>query len=140
MSKFVHVDFSPTHSGVERVENAVSFLSTRALRWNSSRTLSTVVLIALVAAVLVMTNQAIDTMTDGHAFAAWMGMWALGFAMMALLKNPVFAVVRSVSKAYARWQQVQHLAQQDAQLWELANRDSRIMSDIKAAASFSSRK
>jgi hypothetical protein len=91
----------------------------------------------LVAALLVVANQVIDTITDGHLFAAWIGLWALGFAAMALLMDPVFAMVSQLRQAFAQWRTAQRLAAQDEKLWNLALQDSRVMADIRAAASFS---
>ncbi len=141
MSKFVQVSFPATHLGVARIENAVSFFKTRGFRLfrlDSSRTLAAMLVTALVAALLVVANQVIDTITDGHLFAAWIGLWALGFAAMALLMDPIFATVRSLRHVFAQRRQAQRLAKQDAQLWELASRDHRVMADIRAAAAFSS--
>jgi hypothetical protein len=135
MSKFIAVNFSTTHQGVERLENAVSFFKTRSARLDSSRTLAAMLVTALVAALLVVANQVIDTITDGHLLAAWIGLWAVGFAMMALLSRPVFAFARSVNKAWAQWRTARRLAAQDQQLWQLALQDARVMADIRAAAS-----
>ncbi len=137
MSKFVHVDYSTTHSGVERVENAVSFLKGRRFRLDSSRSLAAMLVMALVAALLVVANQVIETITDGHLFAAWIALWALGFAAMALLMDPMLVAVRKMRGAFVHWRKVRRLANQDAQLWTLAQRDPRVMADIQAAASLS---
>ncbi len=137
MSKFVHVDFSSSHSGVERLENAFAFFKASGMRWNGSRALAALLVAALMAAVLVVANQVIETITDGHLFAAWIGLWALGFAAMALLMDPMMAAARSVRRVAAQWRQARRLAAQDAQMWELAQSDARVMADIRAAASFS---
>ncbi len=137
MSKFVHVDFPATHLGVERVENAVSFLKTFRFRFDDSRTLAAMLVTALVAALLVVANQVIETITDGHLLAAWIGLWAVGFAAMALLMDPVFAAMRSLSSTISEWQLARRSAQQDADLMALASSDHRVMADVRAAASFS---
>lgn len=141
MSKFVHVDFPATHLGVERVENAVSFLKTFRFRFDDSRTLAAMLVTALVAALLVVANQVIETITDGHLLAAWIGLWAVGFAAMALLMDTVFAAMRSLRSAMSlrvsQWRQAQRSAQQDADLMALASSDHRVMADVRAAASFS---
>lgn len=139
MSKFVHIDYSASHAGVERVENAVSFFKSRPFRkfrLDSSRTLAAMLVTALVAALLVVANQVIDTITDGHLFAAWIGLWALGFAAMALLTDPAFFAVRSFRLEFAKWRLAQRLARQDAAFLALASSDHRVMADIRAAASF----
>jgi hypothetical protein len=135
MSKFIHGNFSATHTGADRLENAASFIKTRSARIDGSRTLAAMLVAALVAALLVVANQVIETITDGHLFAAWIGLWALGFAAMALLMDPVFAMVRRWGHTFTQWRMAQRLATQDEKLWELAQFDSRVMADIRVAAS-----
>jgi hypothetical protein len=137
MSKFNTAPASPSHQGVERLENAAAFFKTYRLRFDGSRALAAMLLTAVVAAILVVANQLIETITDGHLFAAWIGLWALGFAAMALLMDPVFAFVASLRKAWAQRRAARRLAQQDAQMWALAQQDARVMADIRSAASFS---
>jgi hypothetical protein len=137
MSKFVHLDLPSSHRGVDRLENVASFVKSRRFRVDSSRALAAMLVTALVAAILVVGNQLIDTITDGHLFAAWIGLWALGFAAMALLLDPMYAVTAALRKAWADWRAARRLAAQDEMLWELAQRDPRVMADIRAAASFS---
>ena len=135
MSKFVHVNLPTTHAGVDRLENAVSFVKARKFRLDSSRTLAAMLVAALVATLLVVANQVIDTITDGHLFAAWIGLWALGFAAMAFLMDPVFVMVRQLRHALVQWRAVQRLAVQDEKLWNSALHDARVMADIRAAMS-----
>lgn len=137
MSKFVHIDVPTSHLGVERVENAVSFFKSRSVRFNGSRALAGMLVAALVAAVLVVANQVIETITDGHLFAAWIGLWALGFAAMALLLDPVFALTSGLRSAWRNWRAARRLAAQDEKLWDLALSDARVMADIRAAMSHS---
>jgi hypothetical protein len=137
MSKFIAVHPSTSHRGVERFENAAEFLKTRRFRLDGSRALAAMLLTAVVAAILVVANQLIETITDGHLFAAWIGLWALGFAAMALLMDPVFAAVASLRKVWGQWRAARRMAAQDAQMWESALSDARVMADIRAAASLS---
>jgi hypothetical protein len=137
MSKFIHIDQSTSHSGVERLENAASFFKLRSFRLNGSRALAAMLVTAVVAAILVVGNQLIETITDGHLFAAWIGLWAVGFAAMALLLDPVFAGVAVLRKAWGQWRVARRLAAQDEKMWDLALRDARVMADIRAAASLS---
>jgi hypothetical protein len=137
MSKFVHTDFSTTHPGVERFESALTYLKTHRLSFNGSRALAVMLTTALVATLLVVANQVIDTITDGHLFAAWIGLWAVGFAAMALLLDPLLALTATLREAWGDWREARRLAAQDEKLWELALQDARVMADIRSAASFS---
>jgi chromate transport protein ChrA len=135
MSKFIHLDVSTSHPGVERLENAIAFVASRRSRFNSSRALAAMLVAAVVAALLVVANQLIVTITDGHLFAAWIGLWAVGFAAMALLAKPAHRLAVLLRDAFAKWREVRRLAQQDAKLWDLASHDARVMADIRAAMS-----
>jgi hypothetical protein len=135
MSKFVHVDYSNTHAGVERLENAVSFIKSRVSRLDGSRTFVAMVVAAVVAGLLVVANHVIDTITDGHLFAAWLGLWAIGFVAMALIAQPARHLARKLRVAAASWREARRLAAQDAHLWETALRDERVMAEIRAAKS-----
>ena len=42
----------------------------------------------MVSALLVVANQVIDTWTEGHLLAAWMVLWLVAFAALALLTAP----------------------------------------------------
>ncbi|TAG26138.1 MAG: hypothetical protein EAZ37_10260 [Burkholderiales bacterium] len=137
MSKFIHIDQSASHPGVERLENAVSFFKSHSFRLDDSRALAAMLVTAVVAALLVVANQVIDTITDGHLFAAWIGLWAIGFAVMALLTQPAFAAARALGKVWSDWRAANRLAAQDEKMWDLAKHDPRVMADIWAAASLS---
>jgi hypothetical protein len=135
MSKFVHLDVSTSHPGVERLENAAAYLSTQRARFSPSRTMAAMLVTALVAALLVVANQLIETITDGHLFAAWIGLWAVGFAVMALLTEPALRSARALRLAASNWAQARRLAAQDEKLWKSALQDARVMADIRAAMS-----
>ena len=137
MSKFIHIDQSTSHPGVERLENAAKFFKSHTFRLDDSRALAAMLVTAVVAALLVVANQVIETITDGHLFAAWIGLWAIGFAVMALLSQPAFAATKALGKVWSNWRAARRLAAQDEKMWELAQRDARVMADIRAAASFS---
>jgi hypothetical protein len=133
MSKFVQVDFSTHHQGVERVENAVSYLKSRPWGRNGARLQAGVLVAAVVAALLVVSNQLIETITDGHLFAAWIGLWAVGFAAMALLARPASQFVAKLRNARREQQAARLAAAQDAYYWQAALDDERLMADIRSA-------
>ena len=133
MSKFVQVDFSTHHEGVERVENAVSYLKSRPWGRNGARLQAGVLVAAVVAALLVVSNQLIETITDGHLFAAWIGLWAVGFAAMALLARPASQFVAKLRSAKRERQAARRASAQDAHYWQAALEDERLMADIRGA-------
>lgn len=132
MTKFVQLNFSATHAGVDRLQNAAAHLS--ALGAHVRRqSLATMLTMALVAAVLVAAEQLIDTITEGHLLAVWLGLWAVGFAALGLLNRPVARWAQTLRHAGAAWAQKRHSAAQDEKMWNLALTDARVMADIQAA-------
>ena len=83
-SHFVHLEYSTVHPGVARAEQVVQ--NVRGIRDNFSgpRSLSTLLLAAVVAAMVVVADQLIDTWADGHLLAAWVTLWAVGFVAVGL--------------------------------------------------------
>eukprot|EP01030_Chromulinospumella_sphaerica_P032877 gene32877-33678_t len=63
----------------------------------ASRTLSGMLLAAVLSALLVVADQVIDTWVDGHMLAAWVALWTVAFAALALLAPPL----RKVSSGLA---------------------------------------
>lgn len=135
MSKFVQVDFSTQHAGVERLENAVSYLKSRPWGRDGARLQAGVLVTAVLAALLVAANQLIETITDGHLFAAWIGLWAVGFAAMALLAQPLSKMGAKLRSAWRNRSQARLAATQDDRYWQAALHDERLMADIRGAMS-----
>jgi hypothetical protein len=133
MSKFVHLELPTRHAGVERVENAVAYLASKRPRLSGARIQASLLVAAIVAALLVAANQFIETVTDGHLFAAWIGLWAVGFAAMAILAAPASRFVADLRQSFAQRRQARLAAEQDRKYWQAALDDARVMADIRAA-------
>jgi hypothetical protein len=96
---------------------------------------ASLLLAAIVAALVVVANQVIDTWTEGHLLAAWIVMWAVAFAALALLAAPAKRAVAAFRAGYQRWAAARRAAAADEQLWNLALTDARVMADISRAMS-----
>jgi hypothetical protein len=107
----------------------------RTARGSDSRAGATLLLAAIVAALVVVANQVIDTWTEGHLLAAWIVMWAVAFAALALLAAPAKRASAVLRAAYQRWAAARREAAADEQLWNLALTDARVMADISRAMS-----
>lgn len=139
MTRFVHIDYPTRHPGVVRLENVVSQVARVRQGFNSTRGLSSMLLAAMVSALLVVADQVIDTWADGHLMAAWVLMWVIGFAALALLAAPSRALVLRVLSAVNRWLMDTSRARADAQMWAVAEQDHRVMADLHAAKTRSQR-
>ena len=96
---------------------------------------ASMLLAAIVAALLVVANQIIDTWTEGHLLAAWIAMWTIGFAALALLASPAKRMSGSLRGGLSRWQAARRRAAADERMWQVALTDARVMADISRAMS-----
>jgi len=135
MTSFVHVDHPVDHPGVVRAERVISNIQHAASRFDATRAGATMLLGAIVAALMVVANQVIDTWTEGHLLAAWIVMWAVAFAAIALFAAPAKRAAAAVRAGAKRWAAARKQAAEDEKLWNLALTDARVMADISRAMS-----
>ena len=133
MTTFANVQHPVEHAGVVRAENAVAALRSIASGFDGARGAASLLLAAVVSALLVVANQVIDTWTDGHLLAAWMVLWVVAFAAMAVFTVPArraAAAMRGAAKARA---ERRRRAADDAHTWQVALSDPRIMAELNHA-------
>jgi hypothetical protein len=135
MTSFVHVDYSQRHEGVVRAEKAIDSLRQGAHQFDGARGTATLLLAALVSALLVVATQVIDTWTEGHLLAAWIALWTVGFAALALFAAPMRRAARALQANLQVWKAARKQAAEDDRLWSLALNDARVMADISRAMS-----
>ncbi|CAN7442649.1 hypothetical protein ASF11_02080 [Acidovorax sp. Leaf76] len=133
MTTFAHVDYPTEHLGVVRAENAAAALKRAATQFDGARGAATLLLAAVVSALLVVAHQVVDTWTEGHLLAAWMVLWLVAFAALALLTSPArraSAVLRVAGKAFT---ENRRRAAEDERTWQVAMKDPRIMAELNHA-------
>jgi hypothetical protein len=126
---FAHHGHPTEHAGVARMERAAATIKQATA---GSRGMSSLLLAALVAALIVVANQVIDTWTDGHLLAAWVGLWLVAFAALALFAAPVRRAAAGLRATGRAWLQHRRQAVEDERLWDSAARDPRVMSELMA--------
>ncbi|EGI75776.1 hypothetical protein [Hylemonella gracilis] len=136
-NSFIHLDYPRSHPGAERLERTVEaagHLATR-LRKNlsASRGLAVVLLAAMVATLLVVTDQLVDTWADGHLMAVWVLTWVVGFSAVALLAPTARSLAGRLTRGLDNWSRTVAYRRADERLWALARKDPRVMADIRAA-------
>lgn len=134
MTSFAHVDYPAQHPGVERAERTVAAVRDAAARFDGARASATLLLAAIVAALVVVANQVVETWTEGHLLAAWIVLWTVAFAGLALLAAPARGAARSLGAGWSRLLQARREAAADRELLALAASDPRVMADIRVAA------
>ena len=134
-TSFANVQYPAEHAGVQRVERAAATVKDIARNFDGARATASLLLAAIVSALLVVANQVVETWTEGHLLAAWIVLWTVAFAALALLATPArrtaAALRTSLKGAKARRLQ----ARRDRQYWDAALSDARIMADISRAMS-----
>ncbi len=133
-NSFVHLEYSSSHPGVERFERVANAAGSLRKGFTATRGLAGVLLAAMVATLVVVADQLMDTWADGHLMAAWVLMWVIGFAAMALLAPTARGVSGRVMQGLDAWSQGVARRRAADRLWDLARKDSRVMADIQAAA------
>jgi hypothetical protein len=135
MTSFAHVDYPSQHAGVVRAERAAQSLQQAFAGFDATRGGASLLLAAIVAALVVVASQVVDTWTEGHLLAAWIVMWAVAFASLALLATPAKRAAVALRAGLKRWNAARQQAREDDQLWQLAMSDARVMADISRAMS-----
>jgi len=140
MTGFVHPNFRTSHPGVDRMESAYNAAKQLRRDYDSTRSLAAMLLAAIVAAMLVVADQIVGTWADGDLLAAWVAMWLVGFAALALFAGSARRVaIRAIAVADA-WSHKVAQRRADERMWSIAQKDPRVMADLQAAMSRSAEK
>jgi len=137
MASFVHIDHPVEHPGVVRAERVIGNIQQAARTFDATRAGASLLLAAIVAALMVVANQVVETWTEGHLLAAWIVMWAVAFAALALFAAPAKRAAKALRAGMQRWAVARKQAAEDQKLWNLALTDARVMADISRAMSAS---
>lgn len=130
---FVHINFPTEHGAIARYEGLVARV--KAIRKSLSKFggLAAVLLAAMVSALLVVADELMETWAEGHLLAAWVLLWVVGFAAVALLAPTARRLARRLVGGLDGWSQRVARRRADERLWELARKDPRVMADLQAA-------
>jgi hypothetical protein len=101
--------------------------------FDSTRGLAAMLLAAVVSALVVAADQMVDSWAEGHLLAAWVVVWAVGFAAMALFAGTARRLAVRVVASLDAWSVRQARARADQRLWATALSDPRIMADLQVA-------
>jgi hypothetical protein len=138
LGAFSAADQSPTHLGVQRIQEglaAVRDLAHEAKKKNRANGLAMALLGGVVAALVVLADRMVDAWADEHVFAAWVLMWALVFGALGLFSGLALRSARALIASFKMWHQRNAQARADANLWRIAQRDPRVMAEIRMAQS-----
>lgn len=133
MTSFVHIDYPTSHPGVDRFESAIAAAGQLRKGFNGTKSLAGVLLAAMVAALVVVADQLVDTWAEGHLMVAWVLLWVVAFAAIALLAPTTRHLSGKLLRGLDAWSRRIARARADDRLWEIAQKDSRVMADLRAA-------
>lgn len=102
-------------------------------RVDGSRGLAAMLLAAVVAAMVVLADRLISTWADGHLLLAWVFLWVVVFAGMALFADSARRLARRGVVVLDSWSESMAEARAETRLWEMARHDPRLMSELTLA-------
>ena len=80
-------------------------------------------------------NRVIDTWSDGHLLVAWIALWCVAFAAMALFAAPARRLAVGLHSTLKTWKADRKAFKEDQKLWNVALQDARVMADLSRAMS-----
>ena len=98
-----------------------------------ARGLSVLLLAAMVAAMVVLADRLVSTWADGHLLLAWVFLWVVVFAGMALFADAARGLAARAMRSLDGWSEVLAQARADARLWTMAQSDPRLMQELQQA-------
>jgi len=104
-----------------------------ASQTESARSLAVLLLAAVVAAMVVLADRLINTWADGHLFLAWVALWVVVFAGMALFAGTARSIAQRTVRSLDGWSETIAQARADARLWSIAQSDPRLMQELQQA-------
>jgi hypothetical protein len=102
-------------------------------RPDGSRGLSALLLAAVVAAMVVLADRLVSTWADGHLLLAWVFLWVVVFAGLALFADSARRMARRGIVVLDSWSESMAEARAETRLWEMARHDPRLMSELTLA-------
>jgi hypothetical protein len=135
MTSFVHVDQPATHPGVVRAEAVIERLRAARRSFDGARRLAALLLAAIASSLLVVADKLMSTWNEGSLLVAWIVLWAVAFAAIALFAGTARTLAaRAVGAARAAARR-RAAARADEQFMAYARFDPRILHDLQVIAS-----
>lgn len=133
MSSFVQPEFPRVHEGAARLTDSLERIQRALAYLRSPVGLVGVLVAAGLATVMVVAEQVVSALTDGHLLAVWVAMWAIVFGLLATFSDAISAWPAQLQ---ARLQQRRANAAAraaDERTWAAALADPRLMAELHCA-------
>jgi len=102
-------------------------------RLDGTRGLAALMLAALVAALVLVADHLISTWAYDHLLMAWVAMWVVIFAGLALFAGTARRLASHAQTALDGWSRTLAEARAEARLWDMARSDPRLMGELVQA-------
>ena len=135
MTSFVNIEYSKDHPGVARVESVIESAQHIGRGFSGKRGLATLLLSAMAAAVMVVADEVMTTVAEGHLLVMWIALWAAAFVSLAVFAVPARKLANNLKVGLDDWSRGLAEARADERLWAAAKTDTRVMADLQAATS-----
>jgi hypothetical protein len=99
----------------------------------SAKVLSTVLLAAGVAALVVITDQLIDDWAETHVIAAWLALWLVAVLAIAVLRGVTRWLAQNMMRGLDAWSARVARRRSDERVWAMAQSDSRLLNELQTA-------
>jgi hypothetical protein len=133
MTSLIHPAYPAQDPGAARAESVARSARRARKHFDGTKGLAAMLLAAVVAALLVAANQMVDNWSDGNLLAAWVIMWAIGFAALGLCAGAARKLAVRTVAALDAWSQRVARQRADARFLAAAMNDPRIMADLQRA-------
>lgn len=135
MTSFVHLEYSNQHPGVARVASAIDAAQQLRHGFSASRSLATLLLSAIAAALMVVAYQVMDSVAEGHLLMLWIAVWAVAFVALVFFASAARTLATGIKNGLDSWSRKLAEARADERLWSIAKSDARVMADLQTAQS-----
>ncbi len=132
MTRLVSANTTPVSTHRASVQSRLSNAPARKTE-EKARPLAGMLLAAGMAALLVTADQVINSWTDGHILAAWVALWTVTFTALAILATPLSKMSRAGAAWVSAYRQAAKKRRLEAEMWEQASQDPRVMAEIRMA-------
>ena len=133
MTSFINPGHSNTHKGAARLEKATLAVGQLGAQFKGAKGLAAMLLASVISALVVVADQIVSSWTDGHLLMAWVALWVMVFAALALFAEATRGWTSGVIATLEAWSKAADERAADERMWAIAQSDPRLMADLQAA-------
>jgi len=133
MTTFVQHDFPRVHEGANRLTRVLEWTRASFSRLGSPKALASILVTGGLSAVIVVAEQVVTALTDGHLLLAWVAMWLIVFGLLATFSDairtwPAQWLAHRTARRHTATQRAE-----DERTWAAAVADPRLMAELDSA-------